>query len=263
METNKLVQVLEEYGLAEHQAKIYLALLELGNASAIEIARKSGVERAHAYYLLEQLIRLGLVSRSSRGKTATFVANNPKNLIAGVEQKLTNLKDSLPEMVALYQKEGVRPRVQIFEGKKGLAQILEDMLDTMEKLPPEKKEILEYVSPDSALAAMEKEQKEFVRRRIAQGTKIRWITPDTSIARIALKEAPGFNREMRLISPDRFKAQTEFNIYGNKINFIGSKGEEIGVIIEHTEITKTMREFFELAWEGAKKYNERATKKIK
>lgn len=42
--------------------------------------------------------------------------------------------------------------------------------------------------------------------------------------------------------------------YDNKINLIGEKGAEVGVIIEHQEIVKTQKEIFELAWLGAEKF---------
>lgn len=253
MQATNLIESLLEYGLTDNQAKVYLALLGLGNAPVLEIARSSEVERAHVYFILEQLLKLGLVSRSQKGKTRSFVANNPKNLISRTEQKLTRLKESLPELLALYQEVGPRPRVQIFEGKEGLGEILRDMLETLKNVPLEKREILEYVSPDSAAAALGEDQFKFIRQRIAHKIRLRWIAPDSELAR-GLQSEPAALREMRLVPPDRFKAATEMNVYANKINFIGSKGTAVGVIIEHSELAQTMREFFELAWRGTDRF---------
>jgi sugar-specific transcriptional regulator TrmB len=253
MNQQNLIQSLEEFNLHEHQAKVYLALLELGNSTVLDISRKSGVERAHVYFILEQLIKMGLVSRSQKGRAMSFVANNPKNLAADMERKLNRIKDSLPELLAIYQDLGSKPRVQIFEGRKGLVQILKDMVETMQYVPKQKREILEYISPDSAAAAMHEEQREFIRERIANKIKIRWIAPDTELARQFVNEPKQNLREMRLVPQNLFKAETEINIYGNKINFIGSKGDPIGVIIEHPELAKTMSELFELAWLGTQK----------
>ncbi len=61
-----LTKKLEEIGLNEKEAKVYIATLELGEGSASEIAKKSEVNRATTYFILEKLIKMGLVSTSNK-----------------------------------------------------------------------------------------------------------------------------------------------------------------------------------------------------
>jgi len=55
-------KILEEIGLEHIEAKIYLALVELGETTAGDIAKKTNLQRSTTYLYLEKLIKLGLVS---------------------------------------------------------------------------------------------------------------------------------------------------------------------------------------------------------
>ena len=54
-------QVLENLGLSEKEAEIYLALLELGTGTVVEVAKKSGVKRPTAYLVLDELKKMGYI----------------------------------------------------------------------------------------------------------------------------------------------------------------------------------------------------------
>ena len=71
---------LEEIGLNEKEARVYIATLELGQGSAAEIAKKSGVNRATTYFTLENLMKIGLVSASNEEKKQLFVPEDPSQL---------------------------------------------------------------------------------------------------------------------------------------------------------------------------------------
>ena len=53
---------LKKIGLSENETGAYLALLELGSATAQDISKKSGIKRATTYVQLEALMQLGLVT---------------------------------------------------------------------------------------------------------------------------------------------------------------------------------------------------------
>ena len=58
----KLPQLLTSLGLSKNEAKVYLALLDLGSATAGKIAEKSKVHRTNVYDALERLIEKGVVT---------------------------------------------------------------------------------------------------------------------------------------------------------------------------------------------------------
>lgn len=56
-----MIEKLKNLGLNEKEARVYLAALELGEASVQEIAQKSGVKRVTAHVAIEKLKTEGLL----------------------------------------------------------------------------------------------------------------------------------------------------------------------------------------------------------
>lgn len=251
---NHLLQILEQGGLEDKQARVYLAALELGAATVTQIARKSRVERVNTYYVLDQLIQKGLVSISQRKNGSVYMAASPKSFVKKAELNLDQLTSALPQFLAIENSNSHRPVISFYEGKEGMAQALDDMIQTMEKVPIAQREICEYLSVESAAKSIYDLQLDFMRRRIQKKIRLRWILPNTPMAQSYVETAKESYREVRLVPPNRFPLHTEMNIYGNKINMLAEKGAEGGVIIEHPELAQTQREIFELAWLGAETF---------
>lgn len=70
---------LERLGLEEGEARVYLALLDLGTAKAREVADGAGLGRTTVYRLLENLADRGLVTVGS-GSPMTFTPASPGEL---------------------------------------------------------------------------------------------------------------------------------------------------------------------------------------
>ena len=254
METEKIIQQL---GLNEREAKIYLATLELGGETIKRIAEKASLERTGTYYLIEGLIEKGLMSRSFRGKRKIYLASEPKKLVGLEEERLKNLKEILPNLEAITNLKKPKPNIRCYEGKEGLRELYEDTLNTLKKLPEKDRELLVYAAAESVYALFPEHTKEFIEKRIRYKIRIRWIAPDTDFAKTFLKDRKEALRELRIVQQDKFKFETEMDIYAGKIALYGLKEDLIGVIIEHPAIAKTQREIFNLAWEAADRYSKK------
>ena len=128
---NKFESNLKLLGLSDKEAKVYLALLELGATTVIQIAQKAGVNRPTAYVQIETLTGLGLVSSYMKGKKRFFAAEPPERLGELIELKKSEIKDQqdrlqeiLPELEMLFTTSGERPIVRFFEGREGIKAIL-------------------------------------------------------------------------------------------------------------------------------------------
>src|SRR3989338_1311155 len=104
-----LVNQLKNLGLSDNEAKVYLAMLELGPATMLEISAKAGINRPTAYVQVEALKKLGLVSTQTKGKKQLFMAESPDQLESIMESKRTELEQKkgelgkiLPELLALF-----------------------------------------------------------------------------------------------------------------------------------------------------------------
>jgi sugar-specific transcriptional regulator TrmB len=79
---------LRHLGLSENEAKVYMAMLELGPSVVVEIARKSGINRPTTYVQIESLKKKGLVSTQAKGKKQFFIAESPDKLELLIEKQL-------------------------------------------------------------------------------------------------------------------------------------------------------------------------------
>lgn len=93
---------LREFGLTSLQARVYVALLELGVVRASQIGPQVGVVRPEAYRILQELSTKGLVQRNL-GPPATYAAVAPKRavyiLTKRFRDRLTSLSKKQVELV--------------------------------------------------------------------------------------------------------------------------------------------------------------------
>lgn len=87
----EIVESLKTLGLSEYQAKVYVALVGYGTASASEISTASKVPQNKVYSVLKELEEEGLVFVGGSGKGANvYRPNNPDFFIREMRIKYTN-----------------------------------------------------------------------------------------------------------------------------------------------------------------------------
>src|SRR3990167_7985859 len=91
--------ILEDIGLTNAEIKTYLALLELGTATAGPIIEKSGLQSSVVHMTLNKLIDKGFVSFVREGKRNFYQASNPKNIVEYIEEKKERFERLLPELL--------------------------------------------------------------------------------------------------------------------------------------------------------------------
>lgn len=245
---------LERFGLSEKEAKVYLAALELGPATATHIAQKARVNRATTYVQIEELMKMGLMSTHERDKTTLFAAESPEALkrrLLRTEERvkagLSALGGILPELLKIYEYAEEKPKVRFFEGKEGLLSIRDDFLKTKDK------KIEEVYSMDEIRNVFsEKELQESLAIRKQKGIKARgiYIRKEGKVPNVPLPNLT----DVRIVPHDRFPIHSDILLYDQKVAIISLKGKPVGVIIDHKEIAETLRTIFNLAWVAAEKY---------
>lgn len=111
-----LLVTLQQYGLSEKEAKVYLTTLQLGSAPGSSIARNAKENRATVYTILKELQKRGIVNELKKGNMNYFSVISPDLLLRELEDKYNTFKEKIPEFLALAEKFGNKPRVQFFEG---------------------------------------------------------------------------------------------------------------------------------------------------
>jgi sugar-specific transcriptional regulator TrmB len=112
-----LVESLKNLGLNDKEAKVYVALLQLGQGSAYAIAKLSGLKKSTTYVILEDLIDKAIVKKVPRLKVMQYIAIPPTELFAMARTKLINAEqETLAELKAISNKDERKMRVSYYEG---------------------------------------------------------------------------------------------------------------------------------------------------
>ena len=237
-------------GFSEKEARVYLALLELGASSATEIARKSKINRTNSYGVLELLVSNGLVFLISDSKVQKYVAASPERVIKFLEEQIKKNQERLieaqallPQLLSVYNTKD-KPHIKFFNGFDSMQEAFEDTLNASG-------EILAYaVGNDMFEAFSEKYFQDYFKKRVAKNISVRVIAPDDEGSKRVVFNDQNELRTTVLIPKDKFYFSVEKNIYDNKILIVSWK-EKFAVIIESLEIADAQRKIFELAWLGA------------
>ena len=135
-----MLKELQDLGLSEKEARVYLAALELGATTADKLAKQAKIKRPTAYVQLESLMKMGLMSTYEEGKKTMFAPESPellKRLLANQQENLrtkeSELSNMLPALMQQFASAGERPVVRFFPGKEGVAVAREEVLATKDK----------------------------------------------------------------------------------------------------------------------------------
>lgn len=259
-------QVLIKLGLTDKEAKVYTSLLELAEDTVQNISKKSGVNRATTYVILDKLMQYGLTSQVKKGKKTYFVAEDPhelENIMDAQQQEVEHrrrfLGDTMNQLVAVYNRKKGKPTVRYFEGEDGL-----EALDRYRSAASEQpKSGIQYgIMPiDIIEKNFGERRKRGLDDRIKAKVHSRLIYTNTAESftdaenKKALREAVFLPKELLPINMSLSVLSWGVKIYSL------DKTNPYGIVIEDEELAKNMKVIHDLAWIGAETL--RKQKKIK
>lgn len=239
----ELKAILEQIGLSNHEAGVYLASLELGSGTTIQIAKKALIKRTTCYDILLDLKNKGLIFESTKGKRRFFVAEDPEKLKKDLERKEAVFLEALPQFRSLYNISGVKPKIRFYEGVEGIKEVYMDTLSYSGGF-------CAFGSEDIVKIVGQEWMDTFIKRRLKKGVRVRAILPKTDYTHGMLHENDQKElRSTKLIDKSKYPFSIEIDIYGHsKISLISAK-ETLAVIIESSEIYQTVKLIFEALWD--------------
>jgi len=243
--------LLKQLNFSDKESRVYLALMELGSVKAADIAKKTGLNRTSVYDLLEELLKKGLISKYKKGSATFFNALDPKRLIGyldrekeetakNIEKQKQQVTELLPQLISLQNIYTTKPKVQFFEGEKGMREAYEDTLTSKEI-------ILAYANVETMYEGLPNFFPEYFKRRAESKIYIRAIMPRNKLSMERAKSNQTEMRDTRLLPEDTMTFSPELNIYNNKI-LIASWKEKMAIIIESKELADLQKLTFNLLW---------------
>ncbi len=232
------IEDLKQAGLTDNEAKVYLALVDLGPCLAGEIARKAGLHRRTVYDITEMLIQKGLVGYILENNRRLFQASNPKRLLEIIQEKQNILSPIVDGLSEKYFKTKEKEETNFYKGKEGLKTVFEDQLEA--------KEILILGASPKAYEVLQFYFKWYDKKRKQKKIKARIIAQTKEIRKEKIPLA-----DIRYL-PEKYANPVSVNIYGDKTAIILWAKEPMAIVIKNREITEAYRIYFELMWKIAR-----------
>jgi len=232
-------------GLSDKEIQIYLTLLQLGEGSVIDIARKAGLKRTTVYNMLPTLVESGLINVTVKNKRKRFFIEDVGVLQKILEDKQNILGRILPDLRTLHNIIPFKPKTTFYEGRGGFKEMVYDLFKTCK--PGD--EVLSFIGSNKFHEVLpENFANEYWKERIRKKISTRVLSPRFEASEDMVKTAIQQLRKIKLIDDPDFIFQAGIEIYGDKIALMSYKENYMGVIIESIEITRMLRCIFNLLW---------------
>ncbi len=235
--------LIHNIGLTENEGRVYLATLELGQSTILEISRKSGVNRTSIYNFLENMKDRGLIIQTRKKSREYFSAIHPRQFLEMEKIKIKQFELLLPELTTLANRKHGRPRVQFFEGLDGVRSAYAHELEA-------KKEILSWSDFDACDKLLGKDFFEdyFVPSRMRRGIYYRGIVVDSPTSRRNVLNNNRRFRETKML-PMKGEILTEIDIFNDTVALMSFRSQPpVAVLIEDQALAATMRLIWTAEW---------------
>jgi sugar-specific transcriptional regulator TrmB len=236
----ELQEKLQNYGLSNKEAKLYLAALTLGTASITQLSKKANLKRPTTYLIIESLLDKSLLIAVPQGKKIYYRPEEPSQLSIKLDNKKRLIEEIAPELQSLYLKSTNQPKIRFYEGKDKLYQVYEEVFHG--------KEVWAMVSVDRFLELFtEEDNRHFFRIITRQGGIIYDLLEDTKKSQqfAQAKYRKGLS-EVKFL-PKEIRIETDFLVFDHKVVII-SLSNVVGVIIEDKGIADTVRIMLQSMW---------------
>ena len=251
MSVKSLHVVLERIGLLPKEITIYLTSLSTGLASASQISKISDLNRSTTYSIFNQLIEKGIAYKVEEKTTTKFAVLDPEALmeymdrekrekVHFLEEQKEQLLSILPELQSLQNFSNSKPKVQFYEGTKGMREAYELTLLA-------KTELRAYANIEDVHSGLPNFFPEYYLRRKDKNIFMKAIFTDNPMSRERAQHDTLEYRKTKFIHEDKYFFSPEMNIWEDKILIVSWK-EKMAVIITSKEIAELQRNTFDLLW---------------
>lgn len=241
------VELIKNLGLSEKAAKIYLAVLELGEATVQQIAKKAGLKRTTLYYILEELKKSGAILETKRKQKIFYIAEAPRNVLKRAKERLWDFEESLQHIEEKSHTAFKRPRVYFLYGPSGFKQIWDMIFASPEKeyrIITEGTNFLGFITEKYLL-------NEIIQMKKKQNISSRQLIQDSPQARKIIAKDARENRISKLLPASQKLLFTEI-ICHDFVAFISPRFDNTLFVVENESFAATRRALFDMLWDATK-----------
>jgi len=119
--------IFRDFGLTTYETKVYLALIEIGEASTGEILNKANIHSGKIYQILNSLKKKGFVSEVIKNGVRKYFPTEPNEIVDFFQEKRKKIdnqeqifRDILPELNKKIKSAKSKTHIEILTGLQGM-----------------------------------------------------------------------------------------------------------------------------------------------
>jgi sugar-specific transcriptional regulator TrmB len=237
------LSTLEDLGLSQAEAKVYLALLETGSTLAGPVIKKTALHRGTTYQILQRLIEKGLVSYVIKSGKRYFEATDPKRFQEMLKEKEEKLSEILPSLIQKRSLSKEKQEVTVYSGYKGIKTVCDNILEELKG----NGEYLDFGVSGLFRIVMGPYWDLWQKKKKQYKIKAKCIFDET-----LKKDNPQFLKDYygkARFHKKEFKSMTDTMIYNDKVVlFIWTAKPPIAIVIQNKDNAQSYRNQFNLMW---------------
>ncbi|MCH7850577.1 MAG: helix-turn-helix domain-containing protein [Nanoarchaeota archaeon] len=238
--------IFHDFGLTDYETKVYLALIEVGEATTGEILNEANIHSGKIYQILNSLKRKGFVSEVIKNGVRKYFPTKPDEILDFFQDKREKINSQeiafnkiLPELVKKIENSKKDPHIEIFYGWSGLKKAFS-------------KEIERYSGSGclriNGITNYDRHPKKFVDYFVYNLFPIREKFK-IKIKKIVDESAKNNPHEKRArIRSLNYESVITFNTISDLVIVSIWSEQPIFIVVESEDVAKGFRENFELLW---------------
>jgi sugar-specific transcriptional regulator TrmB len=241
----RIKKFLQDIGLSEKEASIYLSLLSVDSASVIELSKSTDINRTTLYPILDDLIAKKLVIEIKQDKKIRFQAEPPERIETYVQNRKNQLEeqekvleDIIPQMRGFSRQTGEKPIVKIYEGHDGILDALTDYYEFSDK---DEEAYLVY-SRDLIEDAFSKKELDTIKNKRIKRKVVTNVIYSKESGEYITDLSP---RQLRVDSA-KYPILCDISIHGDRVRFITLKRNLSAILIKNKDIAETLESLIRL-----------------
>jgi sugar-specific transcriptional regulator TrmB len=236
---------LKELGFHENEIKVYIALTQLGEAAAAQIAKKAELPRTTAISILNKLAQENYLTMHRYKGVTYYWVESPHAIVSGLETKIKVAEDLNNLLTDLYRAESHFPHATVYDTKLAIRNFIE------KTLAKQKKKSVIYTIDAPGAGNYAKIYSEKIETSVLSKKKTRDIITKTLIPHghfktISPHKLTMQNIELRELPPGiNFKASL-WLVEKTLVHFSGNP--PFAVAIDHEAIVDSTKSLFDFLW---------------
>ena len=240
---------LQQLGLTEQEAQVYIALLGRGRATGYALAMHCGIDRSGIYFVLQGLREKGLIMQSPHAHRHYYIAKSPKEFLIQKRNEVQEFENIVPKLMTQTQEHDIK--TLHFDGAStGSNNSLRYMLENTSS-----KEGIGFISytPGGPPQKVIESVRMMIRLIVELGIHVRAVAPEVDELQLFFNDMNQAGWNIRVLPIEEYAFKSSFFVIGPFMR-ITSRGRAMSVVIKNDEVADAMRQTFEILWKQGKKF---------